>query len=381
MHKITRDCDARAQACVAGGRAGRWALVTTWLCLPALLAGCASQGTLKPPSLHLPGPVTGLAAERFGDRVQLKWVTPERTTDGELLTAGKLAKKPLTAEVCRQQDAPAACVVVARVAAVAGAAGSFDDRLYGALTQGAARPLKYEVRVLNAAGRAARERAVTVAAGEAPAAMDGLQAKAVRGGVELQWKPEPLVAGDRILLRVERVAGAAASGVGAAATGVDKGALMALPLATRDPGGALDGNAKTGVRDSYKVYRARVVTDGGQTLTLNGAVAEVAITPVLTVFPPERPNSLAAVASTLGAPEIDLIWQPNVELDVVGYLVYRAEGDGAAQQLTPMPVKAFTYADTTVKVGVAYNYFVVAVDAYGNRSGESAPVVERVLQP
>ena len=46
-----------------------------------LLGGCGTPGAPQPPSLKLPERVTDLAASRFGNRVELHWTTPKKTTD------------------------------------------------------------------------------------------------------------------------------------------------------------------------------------------------------------------------------------------------------------------------------------------------------------
>lgn len=77
-------------------------------------------------------------------------------------------------------------------------------------------------------------------------------------------------------------------------------------------------------------------------------------------FPPARPSALAAVAAE-GA--ISLIWEPNSELDLGGYLVLRGNaGDATLQPLTEAPVKEARYRDMAVMPGVRYVYAVVAID-------------------
>lgn len=92
-------------------------------------------------------------------------------------------------------------------------------------------------------------------------------------------------------------------------------------------------------------------------------------------FPPMAPRNLFLVGSE-GA--ISLIWDPNSEADLAGYLVLRgAPADDTLQALTPEPILETTYRDTTVTSGVAYVYAVVAIDAVGNRSQESGRLEER----
>ena len=95
------------------------------------------------------------------------------------------------------------------------------------------------------------------------------------------------------------------------------------------------------------------------------------------VFPPAAPERLAAVADEGG---ISLIWEPNAEPDVTGYLVLRGDApDATLQRLTPTPVAEPRYRDTHVTAGKKYVYAVVAVDSrlpVPNVSGESNRVEE-----
>ena len=92
------------------------------------------------------------------------------------------------------------------------------------------------------------------------------------------------------------------------------------------------------------------------------------------IFPPAAPKALAAVA---GAGVVNLIWDPNDEADLAGYLVLRGEAPGdTLQPLTAQPIRETRYADTTARPGVQYVYAVVAVDKAGNRSGNSNMVTE-----
>jgi len=78
------------------------------------------------------------------------------------------------------------------------------------------------------------------------------------------------------------------------------------------------------------------------------------------IFPPAAPAGLAAVPSEGG---ISLIWEPNAEVDLGGYLVLRREaGDATLRQLTDTPIGDARYRDTTVQPGTRYMYSVVAVD-------------------
>ena len=77
-------------------------------------------------------------------------------------------------------------------------------------------------------------------------------------------------------------------------------------------------------------------------------------------FAPAAPEGLTAVGSE---GEVSLLWRPNVEADLAGYLVLRGlPGDETLQSLTDAPIVGNTYRDTTAEPGVRHAYAVRAVD-------------------
>ncbi|MPY87731.1 MAG: hypothetical protein GEU99_07405 [Luteitalea sp.] len=85
-------------------------------------------------------------------------------------------------------------------------------------------------------------------------------------------------------------------------------------------------------------------------------------------FAPAAPANLSSVGSEGG---VSLIWEPNREPDLAGYVVLRGEPGQPLEPITSSPIKETTYRDTTAEPGVTYEYAVVAVDVDGNRSDES----------
>ena len=95
-------------------------------------------------------------------------------------------------------------------------------------------------------------------------------------------------------------------------------------------------------------------------------------TPVDT-FPPAPPKELKAISSE-GA--INLIWDPNPEKDLAGYIVLRGiEPAETLQPITSDPIVEPSFRDAVLS-GVAYVYAVRAVDRAGNTSSPSTRVVE-----
>ena len=77
-------------------------------------------------------------------------------------------------------------------------------------------------------------------------------------------------------------------------------------------------------------------------------------------FPPAAPQALTAVGSQ---GEVSLLWRPNDEADLAGYLVLRGlPGDETLHPLMDAPLTGNTYRDTTAEPGVRHAYAVRAVD-------------------
>jgi predicted small lipoprotein YifL len=112
--------------------------------------------------------------------------------------------------------------------------------------------------------------------------------------------------------------------------------------------------------------------------TIGGAAVESEAAPaacetLVDTFPPAAPNDLKAISSE-GA--INLIWEPNAEKDLAGYIVLRGvEPAETLQPITSAPIVEPSFRDA-VQPGIAYAYAVRAVDKAGNSSPLSPRVVE-----
>ncbi len=335
------------------------------LCLG--MAGCASTGVPRPPSLHLPQLVRDLTAQRYGGQVDLRFTVPTLSTDRQALAAGRHGADALQAQICRQLDPPgSACVVVASRVVHAGEVVSLQDSLPSGLQTGPAQLLHYRVSVLNAQGRSAgASRDAVTFSGVAPGAVVGLAATTTARGIQLTWARDAGAAPDtRILLRTEPVA-------------------RTLAVAG-DPGGAVDDRPEKGEKVTYTVVRTRTMPTGkdgdAATVVVNGEPASITATRAADTFPPAAPTGLVAVALQLeGKPSrIDLSWEPNSEPDLAGYLLYRGEGGVPPILLTPAPIHGISFTDLAVQTGHTYTYVLRAVDAAGNRSAASAAAEESV---
>lgn len=108
-----------------------------------------------------------------------------------------------------------------------------------------------------------------------------------------------------------------------------------------------------------RCFEVRPVDQVFGSVVIGPASPRTCLTPIDT-FPPVAPTALAAIAAP-GV--ISLLWNPNTEPDLAGYIVLRGEAPGATlQALNTEPVTANTYRDETVRPGTRYVYVVVAVD-------------------
>ena len=117
-----------------------------------------------------------------------------------------------------------------------------------------------------------------------------------------------------------------------------------------------DNRVEFGTERCYGVRTLDIVAG----LEVRSDLSTVTCVALVDTFRPDAPESLSAVASD---GEVSLIWAPNEEIDLAGYLVLRGLPQGETlQPLTPAPVTENTYRDTTAEPGVVYAYAVRAVD-------------------
>ncbi|WP_156993690.1 fibronectin type III domain-containing protein [Terriglobus sp. TAA 43] len=331
--------------------------------LPLLIAGCASQGPVRPPSLHLPAAVRGLAATRVGNTVDLTWTNPVRTTDGVSLTA-KHGAGAMRAEICRAEAFTSVnCTPITHLAAAAGAPGGYHDVLPATLAEGNARTLTYRVRLVNSVGNGAGWTEVKTAAGAAPVVVSGLRAKPVAQGILVQWEP----GSNGVMLRVSRGTDTTHS------TLLSASEASTSNQAGQSSEGTLDTGGHVGEEQRYTVFRRSTVSLGGESFLMDSDSANVIVAASAKLPLPLPPTSVEALANTLSTPEVDLVWQPPDDAGVTGYRVYREES-GTTTLLTQEPLRGFTYADKSVANGHSYQYWVASVNSTGEQRSTTVTV-------
>ncbi|MEW5975154.1 MAG: hypothetical protein AB1898_05030 [Acidobacteriota bacterium] len=93
------------------------------------------------------------------------------------------------------------------------------------------------------------------------------------------------------------------------------------------------------------------------------------------VYPPKAPQEPTAISN---GQAVSLVWVPNTEPDIAGYLVFRSSEEGSYQRLTPDLITTASYLDKSVEAGKIYTYRIRAVDLKGNESEFSVETREKV---
>ena len=350
------------------------------------LAGCGTPGAPMPPTLNLPDPVSDLTAVRTGSEVLLTWKMPKKSTD-KLLLRGVIPVR-----VCRKEGSGVCVPVPGNQGFPPDATGDFKETLPQPLASGEPRTLSYFIELLNRNGRSAGlSNAALVLAGEAPPAVANLSANVIKAGVVLRWTPDH--PGEAIRLhrklltaRPEDKPKAQQEPLAPAPEPVEQKLLVeAGPQTGATPDRALDKDIRFGQTYEYRAQRIARVNADGQPLELDGPLSDPVRVEAKDIFPPNVPTGLAAVASLAQAgveTAIDLSWQPVADSDLAGYAVYRREGDGAWQRISPaQPIAAPGFHDPHVETGRTYRYAVTAIDQGGHESARSAETEETVPTP
>jgi len=104
-------------------------------------------------------------------------------------------------------------------------------------------------------------------------------------------------------------------------------------------------------------YAVRAIRQDSTTVAEGEASPRVAATPT-DVTPPAAPTDLVAIPSERA---VRLLWTPNTDPDLAGYVVYRAAGGGSWIRVGSVRAPATTFTDRDLEPGI-YRYAVTAQD-------------------
>lgn len=348
-----------------------------------MVAGCASPGPPRPPSLWLPQPVRDLSAARVGGTVELRFTLPQRTTDGL-----PIRESVLKASVCRGGEG-GPCepvpslqnvgVAINKTASAAERLVVWHDELPTSVASGEPRVLMYRVELSNLEGKTAGwSDPAYAAAGAAPADVSGLSAEETRAGILLRWQAAAsgVSSGDEVLLRRELVSPPAGKKH-------EETEPVWLESHAKDDQ-TIDSSASEETAYRYVAVRRRVVQLGEHKVELRSALSSPVTITWRNAFPPAAPLGLSAAPYSQGGVfAVDLVWEPVQEPGLKGYVVTRQALDASAaalgnsETLTPQPVELPAFHDASAKQGMGYRYGVRAVSAKGVVGAEAVVVVEK----
>ena len=92
-------------------------------------------------------------------------------------------------------------------------------------------------------------------------------------------------------------------------------------------------------------------------------------------YPPSPPLEVAAISN---GEAISLVWSPNTEPDLAGYVVYRSGPEKKFEKISDTLVTTASFIDSSVVKSQTYLYRIKAVDQKGNASDFSEEVSEKV---
>ena len=313
-----------------------------------MLAGCGYVGPIMPPSPEIPMQVKDLVAVQRGDKIEVTFRTPPRTTDN--LSIKKFSDIDLRIGPALVPFDFATWAETAKSFTIVPppALDSFDPKpipmsasipLEGFLGKTVAVAVRTAIKGDDNYSAWSNRVILNVAAPLNPPT--DLKLAASADGVVVNWQGSEGAKGYRILRQ----------------SPTDKNMVE---MGNIDQPPYVDKTSQFDVEYSYEV----TATNGGAESVPS---QQAKITPIDT-FPPSVPTGVTALASPTS---VEVSWRRSPETDVAGYYVYRSvDGGNYEKQGDLVTLPAFS--DTKVQPGKTYRYQISSVDKKNNESAKSA---------
>jgi hypothetical protein len=343
-----------------------------------LLCGCGNVGDPLPPLVQIPKPVSDLQALQVGNTIKLSWNLPQINTDGSttpVLTGMEIYRLPLEG-LSRASSGKLIfpeSVQPWRVlrgfeleAYKPGDKLTLIDPLAGIpMDTFPQTTLAYALKAFNKKGQDAGFSNITLTKlFPAPKPPRNLRSLEKEEYIEIQWEaPSTNLDGSPIDAGV-------------------KFNVFRSEDPKVSPGQRLNSTPVAG--DSFKdetmefgkTYFYRVGTVASPSA---GGIESLDSDPVEVtnkdVYPPRPPSEVAAISN---GETISLVWAPNMEPDLAGYVVYRSGPEKKFERIPDTLVTTAAWIDSSVVKGQTYFYRIKAIDQKGNASDFSEEVSEKV---
>lgn len=349
---------------------GYWSVPFILLILIAV--ACGRVGEPQPPLISIPMPIADLVAQQRGRQVIFSWTFPRLNTDGSasktisaieifrvihrksdhLTTAESLTDGDLWQLF--QSEQLDALRGLDEVVIIDSLDGLEDAQILG-------REISYAIKVFNSKKQSAGSSNIaSIPILPVPRPPRNLNFSLDEHFIEVRWVPartnidgSPVIAG--VKFNVYRSSQLGANG----ATRINS-----LPV------------SRTWFRDESAMlgkktfYRVRAVLEIKDELVESGDSEENSVINWDT-YPPSPPLQLTIVSDR---ESLSLVWLPNSEVDLAGYLVYRRKQEASFQKVTSKLISRASYIDRNLEKHHHYDYRVTAVDHLGNESKYSKVV-------
>jgi hypothetical protein len=357
---------ARSRGSQPNTRGLKFSIPLIFLAIGILCAGCAKIGEPQPPQVLIPEAATDLAVKQVSDSVVLTVSKPTRNTNGSLATnfrsldvwrlAGKTNTDTLPKDVLAEQASPIISIPAARFSDyMQGSSFVIEDKLL--IPQRSAiynSYFRYAVVFTNnknqAAGFSNQALIKPVPIPLPPA----LTYEVTESSIHLKWAAPSQ--------NMDQSSPARIAGYRTFRSEDLKipFSLLSTDLITASE--FKDGNFQFG-KTYY--YRISVVGSAQNPYAESLPSEAITVTPK-DVFPPQVPGDFHSV---LQDGVVYLLWAASQSSDVAGYRIYRLEpGMPGKRLLKPELITIPSFRDSGIKTGLRYEYYLTAVDIYGNES-------------
>ncbi|MBI4905793.1 MAG: hypothetical protein HY820_19320 [Acidobacteria bacterium] len=315
-----------------------------------ILSGCGYVGDVRPPALHIPQAIQDLRGLQRGGNLLLEATLPRLTTDG--LTIDDLPKMEVRYGVpaASGSEVNAWADGARKAETVVNEKGLLRSTVPVADLAG--KEIFVAARTATVKGRWSDWGNVLALTVQPPLATPAnIKPESSAEGARVTWT------GDAPAYRVYR------KGQG------DEDFQL---LANTNEAAYSDATAAYGKRYEYQLQGIRKV---GHREDESEVSATAEITPV-DKFPPAVPQGLSTL---LAVASVEVAWEHNLDKDLRGYIVYRANTEGPFERISDI-IELPAYSDRKIEAGKTYRYAVSSVDRNGNESARCEPATIQIAQ-